>query len=720
MSLTLAPLPSWLDLLRLLVWRPASDTALAAPWCRTGELAGWLSRSAWSLALIACWRARRRPGQPVTVWIPDFFCNSSLTALRATGAGLVFYPLTDKLAPDISACRALANEGAPDIFLLVHYFGQPSDAGATIDFCSRSGTWLIEDAAHVLRPTSSIGTHGDFVVYSPHKHLPIPEGAVLVVRGGGPGRLAATELSSFGTPAAWAGQLADLRRQLGCSTTRSRVRTGVWLCKRILQKLGLRRWSRQILSYREQQQLADTDVSQLGVPAHGGVARRLLTGLISDLGLIARYRERHQLQWDALVLPDVGSGSAVIAATARPSHREWTPYLAGYRVDAAIAPETYLDWQRKGLPVTSWPDLSPEVIADPGRHANAWNLRHNRMYLPVHQSLEAIELARRFDAAGTAAENKAGIRFSWDSATRLQWQQWLAQTGRSSLIQSWAYGAAKSSTSSWQVARCLIYSENEPIALVQVLKKHVAGVRIYRINRGPLHLRALSADERYAVWQELAGLGNLRRGRVLSVAPNEVMTGSSLALFAKQGFKQRTAVAWESAWIDLGLDLETLRKHLDGKWRNMLSFAERAALEPEIGSDDQLFDWMLARYRENMQEKKFHGPAIGMLRSLRQQLEDDSQPIVLRALSGGAAVAGICVVPHGAAATYLLGWNGPVGRKLKANQYLLWQATAYLKQRGLRWFDLGGFDELRDPGVAAFKLGLNGERYELVGEFWKW
>src|ERR1039457_4092334 len=41
----------------------------------------------------------------------------------------------------------------------------------------------------------------------------------------------------------------------------------------------------------------------------------------------------------------------------------------------------------------------------------------------------------------------------------------------------------------------------------------------------------------------------------------------------------------------------------------------------------------------------------------------------------------------------LAGWNGPEGRTLKANQYLHWQAIAHLKQRGLRWFDLGGFNE---------------------------
>src|SRR6202041_4608 len=158
------------------------------------------------------------------------------------------------------------------------------------------------------------------------------------------------------------------------------------------------------------------------------------------------------------------------------SHREWTPYLAGYRLDAASAAKTYVDWQRKGLPVTTWPDLPPEVIADPARHAGAWNLRHSRLYLPVHQSLQALELVRGFDAPRASPENNVRLSFSWDKATRSQWQQWLEQSGRSSLLQSWAYGDAKSSTSAWRVRRCVIYRENETIALVEILRRRIARV----------------------------------------------------------------------------------------------------------------------------------------------------------------------------------------------------------------------------------------------------
>ncbi|MBW2127632.1 MAG: peptidoglycan bridge formation glycyltransferase FemA/FemB family protein [Deltaproteobacteria bacterium] len=85
----------------------------------------------------------------------------------------------------------------------------------------------------------------------------------------------------------------------------------------------------------------------------------------------------------------------------------------------------------------------------------------------------------------------------------------------------------------------------------------------------------------------------------------------------------------------------------------------------------------------------------------------------------GRPVGGIAIACHGIAATYLVGWNGPEGRRLKANQFILWQAISYLKLHGFHWFDLGGIDPDRTPGITKFKLGLGGQVYELVGEGWK-
>ncbi len=381
--MTPAPLPTWSNLLSALVHRSPSDIELAAPWRRPGEVTGWLSRSAWSLALIALWRQRNSPSSPVSVWIPDFFCNASLSALRQTGAKLVFYPLTDKMVPDISACRTLTSGSTPDVFILVHYFGQPTAAAAARNFCARHGAWLVEDAAHVLRPVDGIGVYGDFVLYSPHKHLPIPDGAVLVVRTNGPCKLGAVELEALGQPSSWAGQLRELQKRLGYSVNSGRSRAAVWFVKRMLQKMGIRSWRRSVAPFIESVNPDEAATTQLGDARLSGLSRQLLAGLLSDIETVACKRECHQKIWDEMLIDK----KEPLLAAERPMHREWTPYLAAYSIGFSEAETIYDQWHRRGLPVLTWPDLPPEVIGNLKRHANAWLLRHNRLYLPVHQSL---------------------------------------------------------------------------------------------------------------------------------------------------------------------------------------------------------------------------------------------------------------------------------------------------------------------------------------------
>ncbi|MDP1773811.1 MAG: GNAT family N-acetyltransferase [Methylobacter sp.] len=715
--LTYAPIPTWLNLFRALLRRSPSDAVLASAWHREGEVAGWLSRSAWSLALIALWRGSRVPTSTVTVWIPDYFCNASLTALRRTGAKLLFYPVTEAMEPDFSVCRVLADKAQPDIFVLVHYFGKPALTDVAAEFCKRYGAWLIEDAAHVLRPVNGVGNAGDFVLYSPHKHLPIPVGAVLVVRPNGPAKFGSSGVTSFGLPDSWPEGLRELQRQMGLTFNSGRVKAAVWLIKSVLQKLGLYRLGRATIPFAEPLESPQDDSSQLGSPYLDSLARRLLAGLRLHLEKVALQRQRHQLIWDELLANDE-MHSDHIAPAARSVHREWTPYLAAYTVDQAAA-STFEVLRSKGLPVTIWPDMPPEVIALK-EHATAWHLRHSRFYLPVHQSLSIRALMKQCRQSGYKQASALPLRVVWDDASEEQWQTWLTQVGRSNLLQSWPYGETKG-IEGWRVKRAVFYDNNDPIAFVQVLQKRVARIlTVSRINRGPLFLRDLTLEEQRGVWANLTPLGNLQRGRLLTVAPELKLSGSSLIMMADMGFRQFSPRAWESVWLDIGLELDTLRERMHAAWRRNLTLSEKKGLQLEIGSDDQYFDWMMSRYEELMQEKDFSGPPIGFLRAMRTHLGDEERLLVLRAMYEGEAVAGICLARHGAAVTYLVGWNGTLGRNLKANQFLFWQAIKYLKQSGLRWFDLGGISEENNPGITAFKLGFNGERYELAGEYWKW
>lgn len=720
--MTQAPLPEWRKLFNAMWRKPLAEVELAKPWHRKDEIAGWLSRSAWSLALIALWRIRLAPLAKTTVWIPDYFCNSSLHALRMTGVRLVFYPLTLQMDPDMDACRELAKTTPPDVFLLVHYFGRPVKAAGVCDLCKFFGAWLVEDAAHVLRPLPSVGTSGDFVVYSPHKHLPIPDGSLLVVRSNGPSFFDQASLESFGSPNKWVGQLGELIKKSNVSLRDSQSLAKTWLVKRLLQKLGFRRWGKATTEFAELEQSGEDVPINMIAPSMSRLANQLLSGQIGDLGHIARSRQRHQLFWDALLSKDELSEKGSLILAERSEGRTWTPYLGAYQINTnSSADSVFKLMEIRGLPVTTWPDLPPEVKHFKERHANAWHLRHSRIYLPVHQTLQTAKMFKDNSYREELEETKNQIRLIWDEVSAEQWNGWLVVAGRSNLLQSWAYGESKSADSGWRVKRGVFFRENEAIALVQLLEKSVAGIlHISRVNRGPIFLESPKIQDVNVVWKKLSSLGNIFLGKVISVAPELELTGEYLLLMQSLGFRQFSPNAWESVWVDLRPESSELRKRLNAKWRNSLVSAEKHGLRLESGTDDLLFEWMMERYSELMLEKGFVGIPISVLMALRKNLPKESQLLILRAMDNGEAIAGICLIRHGAAATYLVGWNGLLGRQLKANQFLLWSAMTYLKQSEMDWFDVGGVNEDDMLGISAFKLGINGKRYESVGEYWKW
>lgn len=719
--LTQAPLPSWLSLGLALVRRFSPDVDLTEMWRRKGESAGWLSRSAWSLALIALWRKNYSHGIAPTVWVPDFFCNSSLLALRNTGAKLVFYPVTPELQPDMIKCRSLAIDSKPDLFLLVHYFGQPTVATPARDLCKLHGAWLIEDAAHVLRPVAGIGLCGDFVLYSPHKHLAVPDGAVLVVRPDGPAQFDPMVRSSFGAPADWSNQLHGLCADMGSLVSSSQSHAMVWLIKRVLQKLGLRSLQSSNVPFAEPSLNSSINPGVLIAPHRSFLGKRLLAYGGFKLGEIASLRQRRLLLWDELLLAGACRQTLTITATSRPTGRNWTPYLGSYQLTVSDASVTYESWCSRGLPVTTWPDLPPEVVQNLDLHAIALHLRNTRLYLPVHQTLNAHGMLKNVGASKPVELEQPNLRVVWGNFSEDEWRRLSAQAMRFNLLQSWDYGEAKSSESGWQVARCVFYHFDQPIAFLQLLQKRIAGlVLVSRLNRGPVFLGPSVHWHERAVWNELCSLGNLRRCKLLSVSPELKLSGQNLHQMARLGFKQFLPKAWESIWVDLSPDIKVLRQRLDAKWRNALTASEKAGLTLQVNDDEDAYEWMMTRYQELMRNKNFQGIPVNLLVALRKRLPRSSKPVVLRAYHDGEVVAAVCLAHHGSAATYLLGWNGTLGRNIKANQYLLWQAILLLKTSGSIGFDLGGINAEDTFGITAFKLGLGGERYELVGEYWKW
>jgi hypothetical protein len=75
---------------------------------------------------------------------------------------------------------------------------------------------------------------------------------------------------------------------------------------------------------------------------------------------------------------------------------------------------------------------------------------------------------------------------------------------------------------------------------------------------------------------------------------------------------------------------------------------------------------------------------------------------------GGVPVAGLVASAIGDSAIYLLGATSDDGLNSKGAYLLQWRLIQALKESGCKYYDLGGIDPERNPGVYHFKQGLSG------------
>ncbi|MFQ5842448.1 MAG: GNAT family N-acetyltransferase, partial [Thermodesulfobacteriota bacterium] len=670
--ITFAPLPPWSDLAAIFSSQSLDDQRLAKPWCREGDHAFWFSRSAWSMYAIVLWWESYFGKENPSIWVPDYFCNQSLWPIRQTSAKVSFYPIRSDLRPNWETCQEMANKKPLDIFVLVHYFGDPSDSLEAKRFCNKIGSILIEDAAHVLKPIPGVGEKGDFVLYSPHKLLPVPDGAVCVMR------LSLDGLGGLGS----AGQVLKTMYDVTQKMEETSPSSWGWLTKRLIQKIfsfnGFRSVQNDMIyAFDEDPVRVDFKIP----PRLSTTGRNLLGRVGGCLPHIAEQRQKNDRAWRYLLEKKPGLAPLFDRVSS-----ETVPYLAVFQGDnPELARTAYDQLRRDGWPVQTWPDMPPEVMANQEFHAIAIQRRRSLLTFPVHQSVHANQLAFNYlrRQGVTNPLDQIECRLVWDQIDRTEWERMLVLAGKSNLLQSWAYGEAKEKAEGWKAKRGLVLKEGQPVAILQALeKKWPIGGCVVRINRGPLWLREPESDREIStVFTLIRRLWPRWRRRILLIAPELRNTVSNSMILSALGYRSRQRSGWRSAWVDLNKTEEELRKGLNGKWRNQLKYGEKSGLELNVSFSDKDFQWLMEQYRETQKTKGFRGPSIELLNCLYEYRPEEHYLLIMQAVHGNRPAAGILVARHGLASTYLVGWNGPEGRKLNANNFLLWNATLELKRR---------------------------------------
>jgi lipid II:glycine glycyltransferase (peptidoglycan interpeptide bridge formation enzyme) len=205
-----------------------------------------------------------------------------------------------------------------------------------------------------------------------------------------------------------------------------------------------------------------------------------------------------------------------------------------------------------------------------------------------------------------------------------------------------------------------------------------------------------------------------KRGLLLRVLP-KAFVGSERAALIQSTFSNfrnespRTDNVYRTLVVDLGPSTEELRRQLDKKWRNSLSRAERNELEIVEGNGIEEYRIFRQMFREMLKRKGFEtSVSVDQFERIQEALPKNHRMDTLICRKAGVPVAGIVASAMGDSAIYLLGATSDSGLTANGAYLLQWVWIQRMKERGIRQYDLGGIDPVRNPGVYHFKRGLSG------------
>jgi len=377
-NLTYASIPEWRHIAKVVINKQLSNEKLAEHWLLNNEKSYWFSRSAWSLYVIVKFRMLISSENQVKVWVPSYFCNESLVAIRSLQVTLYFYPVLSNGKPDLTECNKMLDNFNPDIILFVHYFGEEVFSEELYDLAQKNDAWLVEDAVHCLKPSQGIGNQGDFVLYSPHKLLAIPDGGLLVIREQGPSKITSNLLEKFNFNEVY-DSVINMRQF-------SNLFTYKWMAKRLMQKLGVHFSHKKIIFNSENKM---QDLNQLPHPKMSKLSKKLLSNM-TDLDKESENRKNNQKEWNSSLAKNNILGNDINMIS---FHEKYAPYLAIFVAsDTAMAEFFFNLLQKSEIPASTWPDLPPEVLEDPKKQRIAIEMRATRFFLPIHCSINSANI----------------------------------------------------------------------------------------------------------------------------------------------------------------------------------------------------------------------------------------------------------------------------------------------------------------------------------------
>jgi lipid II:glycine glycyltransferase (peptidoglycan interpeptide bridge formation enzyme) len=304
-----------------------------------------------------------------------------------------------------------------------------------------------------------------------------------------------------------------------------------------------------------------------------------------------------------------------------------------------------------------------------------------------------------------------------DRATSAEWSQMLDLFDDANIYQTVAYGGIH-----WgerNLSRLVLKRDGEVMGMAQlrIIRPSPLKFGMAYLRWGPLwerRGRPLDSDVLNRLASAIEGEYVKKRRLFVRILPN-AFAGSPRAETFQSAFSKfpcenhRPTDTYRTLLMDLTPPLEELRSRLDAKWRNKLRQSERNRLTVSSGHGSEEFRAFCEIYSQMRQRKAFETTVdVDEFVRMQEVLTESQRMCILVCQDRGIPVAGLVASAMGDSAIYLLGATSDAGLNSKGAYLLQWAMICWLKERGIKSYDLGGIDPEGNPGVYYFKRGLSG------------
>ena len=317
--------------------------------------------------------------------------------------------------------------------------------------------------------------------------------------------------------------------------------------------------------------------------------------------------------------------------------------------------------------------------------------------------------------AGTLHQSR--YRTEVDNVTEQEWSELGGHFEDASLYQTWAYGSIR-----WgekNLSHIVLKDGDDPVAIAQLRIVRPKGIKagVAYLRWGPLchsRTRGLDADVVRAMADALRKEYTDRRGLCLEIVPHAFAESRRADVFqgAFEQYQRKSVVGTEkyrTFLLDLSPPLDDVRRTLHRRWRGYLNAAERNELRVSEGDDLERYGAFCRLYAQMWRRKRFWtGVHVEEFARIQERLPQFERMKIFLCEHKGSPVAALVCSAMGDTGIYLLGASIDADMRLKASYLLHWNVIKWLKNSGIRYYDLGGIDPTENPGGYQFKRGLSG------------